>query len=109
MLSYNRSNHERAREMLKIFADLQSTEDDNLIVVSLDDLLRPAALPDNLVGESVIIQDGEGHSCRGYVEHVDTDGRILDVRLDLSTWRSEDEVTITAVTPQSVLVRALAL
>ena len=88
--------------MMQLFADLQSVRDGNLVVASLDFLKSGMVLSDDLSHPLVLVEDGEGQTCWGYVET--WRGRLVDVRLDLSTWRSEDDFDI----PSSVSGTTLA-
>jgi hypothetical protein len=78
--------------MMQLFADLQSLRDGNLVVTSLDFLKSGTVLSDDLAHPVVLVEDEEGQSCWGYVES--WRGRLVEIRLDLSTWRSEDDFDI---------------
>jgi hypothetical protein len=87
--------------MMQLFADLQSLQDNDLVVASLDFLKGGTVVSDDEAHPLVLVEDGEGQACWGYIER--WRGRLVDVRLDLSTWRSRDEVEIpTRVSGQQV-------
>jgi hypothetical protein len=78
--------------MIELVADLQSVRDHNLVVASLDFAKEATFLADVESHPQVLVEDGEGQSCWGYIERLDD--RLAYVRLDLSTWWSDDQVEI---------------
>ena len=78
--------------MLRLVADLQSVRHGNQLVASVRQARSLTVVGEHLVGGPVLVEDGEGQSCLGLV--VGLRGPLVDIQLDLSSWRTEDDLTV---------------
>jgi|SoiMethySBSTD1v2_1073268.scaffolds.fasta_scaffold302367_4 hypothetical protein len=74
--------------MLQLTADLNAIWGENWLVASVRRASRPIVVGEHLVGQAVVVADGEGEFCDGIIVGL-RDG-LVDIRLDLESWRSDD-------------------
>lgn len=72
---------------MRLWADFNDIEEDDYVVADLDyaQFFRDEELHE---GALVDLFDGGGHECQGTIVSVNSDNRLVRVKLDWSTWRS---------------------
>lgn len=70
---------------MRLSADFQSMTHDDIVTVTFDDVLEGTAVAQ--VGQSVELDDLEGHTALGIVRQIDDD--LLDIQVLMETWSNE--------------------
>jgi hypothetical protein len=79
--------------MTRMVADFQTVEDDGRVVLSAEDVTEAVFLLPR-VGDRVLLDDEDGHTCEAVLESVE--GELWTLVLDWATWVRTDGPSVVA-------------